>query len=276
MNRKEKCLLYAFIFGNMILLNLYQSWIIAFMLSEPSFTSIQTIKELNESDTKIFRFLAAQNVAKDEICFRDEMIINKIHAGFYSDLLLFKEIPQQFDPNLAYAVNCDYAEAFVRSDRNFDGGKMLFDLMKEPISTMPATYSVLNSFPLKEEFQRMHERLVETGLMDHWTKNVMNEQTDKNAPQLLNTNKSVLVSDDIKFPFVVLLFGAVIGLITLLLEIAFYNFKRLLIYQKMKNVERFQKKSTLKSSLDLKRTRQVTQSHCNNVDEEIHPFGIDA
>lgn len=80
----------------MILVKLYQSWVISFMLSEQTMRSVQSVREL-ESNTKIFQYFEEAGVK-----FRDDLIMNKVSAANSSISL---KLPEKCNIELAYMLS---------------------------------------------------------------------------------------------------------------------------------------------------------------------------
>lgn len=216
MNRKEKLVIYSFIFGNMIFINLYQSWVISFMISEPAMRSVRSIRELNDSDTKIFQYFK-----ESAIQFRDELIVNKISIAVTD--FMFK-LPDDFNVGESHLVTCMYAENFVKSKSNFKGRKMIFDKLSDPITTNVLSYPVMKLFPLIKELTFMVTALQESGIKNYWMKKITDgERVESNY---VDDDKFALNFNDMEFPFLVLMFGVVVSLFTFSIEIIFQKTKQ--------------------------------------------------
>lgn len=213
MNRKEKLMIYSFMFGNMILINLYQAWVISFMISEPAMRSVQSIRELNDSDTKIFQYFKESGIK-----FRDELIVNKISVAVND--FMFK-LPNDFNVDESHLVTCMYAENFVKSRSNFIGRKMIFEKLSDPITTNFLSYPVMKLFPLIKELTFVVTALQESGIKNHWMKKITDDEKVKS--NYVDDDKFDLLFNDMKFPFLVLTFGVAVSLFTFVIEIIFHT-----------------------------------------------------
>lgn len=211
-NRKEKTLLYSFIIGNMLLVNLYQSFIISVMLSEPALRSVETIQELNESNTKIFRFFN-----DFDIKFRESKIVHSIQ---FSHEFSF-ELPEQFDVNMAYFVSCQYADFIVKSHDNYRGKSKIFNKLPSPLAMIPVSYTVTRNFPLIKELKFIINALRESGLRDRWINEIVEENNDKEASE---SKTDIIFSDNLRVPIFVLMLGASVGFAIFVAELIFSKF----------------------------------------------------
>ncbi|CAO1367642.1 unnamed protein product [Diamesa tonsa] len=130
-------------------------------------------------------------------------------------------IPKDFDHNLAYVTTCQYAEAFIRSARNFNGNQRLFDLMDEKITFYAQSYPVSNIFPLKKELQLFVSVLRESGLRDYWVQSEVHE----NNRDIKEDEKSVLSLNDMQLPFIILGSGLGLSLLVFIFELIVNNIK---------------------------------------------------
>lgn len=216
MSRKEKLLIYSFIVGNMLMVQLYQSWVTAFMLSESSFRAVQTINELNNSETKIYQYYR-----EIDIKFRSDLIVETKSAKDSLTLTM----PETFSKDLAYTVSCQYAEFFVNSKANHEGRTRLFEKLSEPISIMPTFYIANLMFPLKEQVKFVVDALHESGIKNHWIQVMTDEKVGETlADEQQEVAKFALNVRDMEFPFIILGSGCFVGFICLILEKLIYKF----------------------------------------------------
>lgn len=216
MNRKEKILLYSFMFGNIFLINLYQSWLISIMLSEPVMRSIQSIQELNDSNTKLSRFAISE-----EIQFRDGVVKKIIDLS--REAITF-DVPENFDHDLAYSSRCQYARFFYDSRRNIKGKGKIFDIIPQKFLLFPLTYKASRSFVLAEEFRFFSNAVIESGIRDQWSREITNKK-----PSEVNQKTSNKISpflERMNFPFVILATGHSGALTAFLIEVTIHLLKR--------------------------------------------------
>ena len=214
MTYKEKFVVYGYVFVAMILLALYESFVISFMMSDPSYKSVQSFQELNESNTKIYQYY-------DEIhtvIFRDELIMNRVNLTNDKQIV---SLPKDFDHNLAYVTTCQYADSFIRSSGNINGDQRLFDIMDEKITFYAQSYPVSNIFPLKKELQFIVSVLRESGLRDYWFRSEVHE----NNRDMKEDEKSVLSLNDMQLPFIILGTGLALSFLVYLFELLVDNIK---------------------------------------------------
>lgn len=224
LSRKEKLLIYTFMTCNMFLIQLYQSWILAIMLTKPSMRAVQSLKELNESDTKISQFYF-----ESFIKFRKELVVEMVsvldHVS-YSTL-------ENFDKKLAYAVSCRYADFFVSSPSNFDGKIKKFEKMSKPIYTYSLAYLISKNFLYKDALKFKVDAILESGLKNYWVKEILEKKKYKQKnPEHVDT-----LTQDIKFPLLVLGFGGGLGVIAFAFEHLIYQFKQMRRKAKLKRLK---------------------------------------
>ena len=214
MTFKEKIVVYGYVIVAMVLMALYESFVISFMMTDPTYKSVQSFHELNESNTKIFQYFEGI----EDVIFKDELILNKVNL--LNDHIVF--IPKDFDHNLAYVTTCQYADAFIRSSRNFNkDNKRLFDKLDEKITFYDQSYPISNLFPLKKEFEHFVSVLRESGLRDFWVRSEV-----ENLKVIEEDEKSVLNFDDMKIPFIILGTGLTLSFLVFLIELTVNNIKQ--------------------------------------------------
>lgn len=243
MNRKEKLLLYSFMFGNIFLINLYQSWLISLMLSKPLMRSIQSIQELNDSNTQIATYSDASPIR-----FRDKIIRQRIDIA--KEAISFG-VPDNFNHDLAYVVCCRYAEFFMRSRKNMKGNEKIFRIIPEKLASFPLTYKASRRFVLAEKFRFITESLTESGIKDQWTREMTDgESSDSNE----QGSESETFLKDVTFAFVILGIGSSVASASFILEIIVHRLNQFTkISQQSKNVQKH---------------RQASVKQCNQIELE--------
>lgn len=209
MNLKEHLLTIPFIFMQIIMIGVYQSWIISIMIAKSSMRSISTLYELNESNTKIFQYFRESDVKINPK--------NLIKLLSLKNSTLTQTIPDNFDKNLAYLVSCQFAEYFVKSPANHQNQLKIFDKFPHQISISQLAYAVRENFPLHREFEFMVEALRESGIRKHWMK-IANEELMKDKFEG-SDEKDMVDLEAMAITFQILVFGALVGLIVLGIEI---------------------------------------------------------
>ncbi|CAO1367623.1 unnamed protein product [Diamesa tonsa] len=114
-----------------------------------------------------------------------------------------------------------YADAFIRSNGNFNGNQRLFDLMDEKISFYAQSYPVSNIFPLKKELQFFVSVLRESGLRDYWVQSEVHE----NNRDIKEDEIKVLNLNDMQLPFIILGSGLGLSLLVFIFELIVNNIK---------------------------------------------------
>ncbi|CAO1371222.1 unnamed protein product [Diamesa hyperborea] len=224
MSYKEKFIVYGYVWASFVLLTLYESYVISFMMTDQSYRSVATLVELNNSDTKIYEYYM------DGIQFRDDLILRKMHIKEDNVILT---MPENVDVNMAYLVSNQYADAFIESTRNYDkDGRRLFDKLKETVMSYVPTYTVKKSFPLKNELQFMVDALGESGIKNHWIEEMFNKKQNNFDPLLAKNvveavEKVVLTFSDMKVPFVILGIGMSFSLMVFIIELIVKRYNRL-------------------------------------------------
>lgn len=218
LTRKEKLLIYSYILGSMIFVSLYQSALVALMLAEPTFRSVQSFKELNDSSTKIFQFYSWFKLNNDDLKygFRDEVILHKVDP--IRDQIQMA-LPDNFDPNLAYLVRCSYADAFLKSTRNFKADQQIFDKIPERFSISPQEYFMKSYFPLIKEMRQMVSSLRESGIRNHWIDEAFEDKSsDLKMKRVTEVANNFLEFKNMLAPFVVLSVGLSLAFISFIVE----------------------------------------------------------
>ena len=223
MSFKEKFIVYGYVWASFVLLTLYESYVISFMMTDQSYRSVATLEELNNSNTQIYEYYM------DGIQFRDDLIVHKMSLN--EDNVILK-MPDNLDVNMAYLVSNQYADAFIESTRNFDkDGRRLFDKLKENVMSYVPTYTVKKAFPLKKELQFMVTALRESGIKKHWIEQMFNEKQNTIDPVLAKNvvevvEKIVLSFSDMKVPFVILGIGMTLSFVFFIIEHIYHVIKR--------------------------------------------------
>jgi hypothetical protein len=205
--RKEKLLIFSYVVFSMLLVSLYQSIMISFMLIEPVTRCFKDLQELNDSNVPIYQYFGYPT----EVNFREELILNKIKR----DKIFSMHVPQNFDHRMVYLVPCSYAEAFVRTTKNFKGRKQLFDKIPQPLKIYLQSYKMSHEFPLRHELEMLADGLRENGIRKFWVKKLVREILD---PKLKMKEKiipkkgySFFNMKGMIFPFMVLIVGITTG-----------------------------------------------------------------
>lgn len=214
MCRKEKLLIFSYVVVSMLLVSMYQSIMISFMLIEPVTRCFKDANEVNESSTEIYQYFGY----KTEVNFRESLIMNKLYPGTTFSL----HVPEKFNPLLVYLVPCSYAEAFVRTKRNFKGRHQYLDKVPVPLKLFSQSFKIANGFPMRQEMKWLADGLKENGIKKFWIKKLVREKTD---PILKSKEKEFkkkwFAFLDLKlmvFPFMVLGGGFIIGTSVFLME----------------------------------------------------------
>jgi hypothetical protein len=214
MCRKEKLLIFCYVVVSMIIVSLYQSIMIAFMLTEPLLRSVRDFKELNESKTLIYQYFDDAM----EVTFRDELVMNKIKIGQNFSL----HVPEKFNTKIVYLTACSYADSFVKAKRNFKGKRQFLEKMPKPLMIYAQKYSIASEFPLKRELKIYVDGLRESGIRNYWISELIRVDLDTQL-RLKERNfniddRSLLDLKNMTFPFLVLLGGCVIGTLSFFME----------------------------------------------------------
>jgi hypothetical protein len=209
-SRKEALLIFPFLFMQIVLIGFYQSWIISFMISKPSLRSVESLEELNATNTKVNRYFREFNVQINEK--------QVIEMSSITNESLALTIPDSFDPNLAYLVTCQYAKYFVKTSHNLHADDhKFFDVLPKPIISYFSAFTVSKNFPLKQQFKFTVEALKESGIYNYWMKVASEKRMEKIAsddgkPKLVGFNEFAV-------GFEVLFLCAFIGVIVLTFEL---------------------------------------------------------
>ncbi|CRL05805.1 CLUMA_CG018833, isoform A [Clunio marinus] len=246
MSRKEKIVIYSYIFASMIFVSLYQSILIALMLSEPSLRSVESLKELNDSNTNIYEYMHFDSDYTPS--FREEKILTKL--GVRGKYALELSVPMNFDQNLAYFVTCSYADEFLKSERNYDGNRRLLDKIPEQLSFFPQQYILSSAFLLRKEIEFVASVLRESGIRNYWISKAVDDPLDQSKKKVVHVEeKSYVDFKNMIMPFVVLSSGAVLALFAFIFEIiiSFMNERKMRKVVKVKqNPRRHSPKQFLK------------------------------
>ncbi|EDS28470.1 conserved hypothetical protein [Culex quinquefasciatus] len=124
--------------------------------------------------------------------------------------------------NESYLKFCDWAQMFVGSDQNIDPTtrQTLFYLIPGTASAILVSNVFLPSSIFNIEFKVIYDKLIESGIWNHWKQQ---ERKDFKQPDQLQ--HLVLTFDDLISIWWILVWGAVLGGTALLLEIAASNRK---------------------------------------------------
>jgi len=169
---KERFLLMPFLFMSIILIALYQSYLISALIVEHPMRSVKSVEHLNKSDTQIYEY---SNGIHN---FRDGKIINAVPVNSSKHAMMM--LHENYDKNLAYAVWCRFAEDFVRSRRNMQEKRILFNVLEDPQYPRGySTYVIADDFPYKDKFKFSVMALEESGVTNYWTKRLIRDRFPK-------------------------------------------------------------------------------------------------
>lgn len=215
--KKEKFLIFPFLFAQIILIGLYQSWVVAYMISKPSMRGAETFTELNSTNTKIYQYYQEL-----EIQFKRENIMEFVNV---TDSDILRKVPENFNRNFAYTVPCQYADNFIQSPLNIDeNGEKIFDKIEEQLTKVQTLYLVNENYPLRKELQFMVEALLESGIRSFWLKEASRNFTRIHVD---DESEGIFIQLlDMQFVFDVVLYGGVVGGVVLLIEIFFKFLER--------------------------------------------------
>jgi len=246
---KERLFLVPFLFMCFILMDLFTSFMISSLIVELPMRSVQSVQELNDSDLMIYEYY-------DQILFEvtyklRNLILNKMNATG------MQTIPNYFDKNLVYVVNCKFAEAFVKSARNFDNNQQIFDVFHGFFFSVPySAYLVHGNFPLKSEFITMVSDFQESGIMDFWTENFIRTQ----FPTYINDNADNIVTlSAMQLPIFILIIGLCVSTVTFFVEWIYFryiNWKLSRVIDLRKDRQTHEKWRRLYELLQIKRCRR--------------------
>lgn len=210
---RENILAYSLIFSSFFMVSFYESIFLSFMLVEPSLRSAYSLEELNQSSTKFYSFYDEQAALRSQLpIIKTKLIVNPV--TFYGSVKL--EIPENFDPNMAYLLFCESASLFASSPRNFQGTKQLFDVMS--ITKGYSTYNVRQSYFYIDEFRSLISKLMESGIYKFW------KESEYKHLVLKESAGSELDSYDMTVPLVIVLIGGFLSFFAFLTEIVWYRY----------------------------------------------------
>ena len=214
---KERLFLVPFLFMCFILMDLFTSFMISSLIVELPMRSVQSVQELNDSDLMIYEYY-------DQIFFKinyklRNIVLNKMSATE------MQTIPNYFDKNLVYVVNCKFAEAFIRSAWNFDNDQQNFNILRGFFFTAPySAYLVHDNFPLKSEFIKMVSDFQEFGIMDFWNDNFIRTQ----FPKYSNDNaENIVTLSAMQLPLFILITGLCVSIAVFFVEWIYFRFMNL-------------------------------------------------
>ncbi|CAG9811116.1 unnamed protein product [Chironomus riparius] len=210
---KEKLLLVPFLFMIMVLMEIYESYMVSNVISEHEMDSVKSVQELLYSDTKIFEY------HNETGRFGTEKVVKLVK---FVDTRL-ASIPKDFDPNFAYFVRCRFGEEFVSSDENYVGHRKLFDMIPDTERLqLFSTYLVNQNTPLKNDFKFMVKALDEAGIIDHWTKDIIrNTFQQYEAQEELQT----ISLSQLLVPLLIIAVGSMLSCAAYGLEVIFHKFR---------------------------------------------------
>lgn len=246
---KERLFLGPFLFMCFILMDLFTSFMISSLIVELPMRSVQSVQELNESSLIIYEYY-------DEIFFQTtyklrNLVLNKMNATG------MQTIPNYFDKELVYVVNCKFAEAFIKSAWNFDNNQQVFDILRGFFFAAPySAYLVHANFPLKSEFVKMVSGFQESGIMDFWTESVIRTQ----FPTYSKDNAdNVVTLSAIQLPIFILIIGLCVSIVAFFVECIYFrylNWKLSRVIDLRKDRQTREKWRRLYELLQIKRCRR--------------------
>jgi hypothetical protein len=190
----------------------FTSFLTSLLIVDYPMRSVQSIEELNRSDTMIFEFY-------DDNFFPTSKIKKLIPIEISSAL---SKLPDHFDKNLVYAVRCKFAEEFVKSAENFEHRKPIFDMIEGFVNNNRySSYLVNANFPLKSEFVNMIASLEESGIMDQWTESAVQESFPKYVDHI---TVDVITLNSLQLPFLMLILGLGVGVVVFLIELIYHKY----------------------------------------------------
>ncbi|CAG9803517.1 unnamed protein product [Chironomus riparius] len=207
--KKEVILLYSFIFSSIILDSFYESLLLAFMLAEQTWRSAYDLTELNDSDTKFFKFYSKKAAEFGKVpSIREDLILNFVDIRSMTSLM----IPKSFDENLVYLVSCKYADSFIKSTRNFNENRRIFDIIR--ITKMFQGYPVRKGFPFQDEFKTLVRTWSESGINKFWQKQSLERSMKYNKHKSNNKDEYF----DMQFPLILLFTGCTVAFLAFIYE----------------------------------------------------------
>lgn len=131
-------------------------------------------------------------------------------------------VPELYNPTIAYLVPCSYADAFLRTPRNFKGKRQLLDKMAQPLAFYSQSYQIKSGFLMKEKLKRLVDGLMENGIRKHWVAKLVKEKMDEDLKKkelfLKMEESSFLELKNMTFPFLILIAGCIMGSSSFLVE----------------------------------------------------------
>ena len=210
---QNRLLLVPFILICFILMDIFKSFLISTSIIEPPMRSVQSLIELNDSDTKVYEYY-------EEIkFFAPEKVIHKIplRVGYTALSML----PENVDTSLAYGVRCRFGQEFVGSKQNFENDRQLFDFLSGYAENRYASYLVHENFPLKSRFIALVTSLQESGILNFWTEIIVRESFPKHFQ---NETENALSIKAMYLPLLILVVGLFISFIVFLLELIYFRY----------------------------------------------------
>jgi len=210
---QNRLMLVPFILMCFILMDIFKSFLISTSIVEPPMRSVQSISELNDSDTKVYEYY-------EEIkFFSSEKVIHKIPLRLgYTALSM---LPENVDTSLAYGVRCRFGEEFVGSSKNFENDRQLFDLLSGYVENRYASYLVHENFPLKSKFIALVTSLQESGILNFWTEIIVRESFPKHFQSEMENALSIKA---MFLPLLILVVGLSVSFIVFLVELIYFRY----------------------------------------------------
>lgn len=182
-SKKEQWLLTPFFLGLIVIIALYQSFLISAVIVAFPARSSATVEELIQSGTRIY---------KDS---RDNFL------------------PKDFARQIAYPVWCRYAEKFIWSKWNWQDRRKLFSVIYDGDKGY-LSYTVAEDFPYKRQFQFAVRALEETGILTFWRQKLVTDRFPRKE-----AGSDGIFLDFMIVPFLVVLAGGAFSGCVLIVEI---------------------------------------------------------
>lgn len=213
MNYREKSVVYFYLLLTFILMTTYQSLLISYMLTPKYADFFRTFEEFNNSDMKIYIFPKDLNIHFNVPATK---IINM--TSLKDDIISPFILPRIINKSLAYLNLCNYADLFLKSDRNFENNKPLFSRIDEKLTTFRLSNMYNVNSPFLDKIKPFADRVFESGLKQIWKFEVDRDDVGEFFAFTVN-EKIYLDFEDFKVPFSVLLYGLSSSLIVFLAEL---------------------------------------------------------
>lgn len=256
-SKKLKIMIYSLLFGSFVMISLYESAILSFMLAESSLRSANDLTELNNSNTKFYSFYTKETALRSNLpVIREELVLNLV--DFNSSIKL--ELPDELDENLAYLVSCRLARFFILSPRNFRENRELFDHLS--INAFYQRYSLRSGFFFTDVFARIVEIFTESGIRNEILKQTVIEK-QINKAIYRKKERDFVEFQDMAFPLILLAIGSIFSSAVFCIEVVHDRVMRYILVKrymeslaaatpKKLNIKKWKMKYQLRSRRDQK------------------------